>query len=72
MPELLELQGVLERIEARIAEMRKQELDIKARVADDHKHLAELAEGRAGLERLAAFTRNELSRPAVDGAGNEG
>lgn len=62
------LRSELERIEAKISEIRKLELETEARIAatiaEDQKRLRELIEDRMALEKLALLAREVLSSPA--------
>jgi hypothetical protein len=64
MSELQILRSELERMEASIAEVRKQELGVDDRLAEIQKEKDDLVATRAALEKAAALMRECLGRPA--------
>ncbi len=58
------LRAELERMEASIAEVRKQELGVDDRLAEIQKEKDDLVATRAALEEAAALMRQRLGRPA--------
>src|SRR4051812_47581705 len=59
------LREQLERIEAGIAEIRKQELDVDTRLGEVQKEKDELVAARVTLEEAANLLRNRLGAPAA-------
>jgi hypothetical protein len=58
------LRDELERMEARIAEIRKEELGVDDRLAEIQREKDDLVEARAALEEAAVLMRQRLGRPA--------